>query len=81
MNTPDGAERAILDLLEVRGARKTICPSEAARALVGAKGDWRAQMARVHQATDALNKAGAVQLPGKGEEIDQRCGAYRIARR
>ena len=81
MITPDEAERAILDLLAVRGAGKTICPSEAARALVGAKDDWRAQMAHVHQAAAALNEAGEIRLSWKGKELDQRRGAYRIARR
>ncbi|MEL6737761.1 MAG: DUF3253 domain-containing protein [Pseudomonadota bacterium] len=81
MSSPDEAERAILNLLAIRGADKTICPSEAARALAITPGEWRREMERVHKATDALNAAGKIKLSWKGEELDQRRGAYRIARR
>ena len=75
------AQQAILETLSERGEDKSICPSEAARKLVGPKGDWRASMERVHEATDALLEAGLVRLSRKGKEVDQRRGAYRIARR
>ncbi|MEL6485708.1 MAG: DUF3253 domain-containing protein [Pseudomonadota bacterium] len=81
MSAPDDAERAILDLLAARGADKTICPSEAARALARVPDQWRSEMERVHKAVDALNAAGEIQLSWKGVELDQRRGAYRIARR
>lgn len=77
---PESAEAAILALLGERGAGKTICPSEAARKIAPDR-DWRAQMARVHEAVDDLVARGDVMLSWKGEPLDQRRGAYRIARR
>lgn len=74
-------ETAILEPLDRRGAGKTICPSEAARLCAGLDGDWRARMDGVHMATDALLTSGEIKLSWKGEELDQRRGAYRIARR
>lgn len=75
------AQAAIARLLDRRGAGKSICPSEAARLLAGDGGDWRAQMAQIHDAVDALLDAGEVRLSWKGEWLDRRRGAYRIARR
>ncbi len=75
------AEEAILALLAERAAGATICPSEAARRLAGPEGDWRAAMARVHAAADALAQAGAVGFSWKGEPMQKRRGPYRITRR
>ena len=75
------AEAAILELLDHRGAGKTICPSEAARALAQSHGDWRTQMDSVHRAVDAMLESGAITLSWKGKKLGQRSGAYRIARR
>jgi hypothetical protein len=75
------AEETILALLAQRGPGKTICPSEAARMLAGPGGDWRTQMDAVHASADALNAAGEIRLSWKGQTLDQRRGAYRIARR
>jgi hypothetical protein len=72
---------AILRLLDQRGAGKTICPSEAARLYTGPDGDWRAMMEEVHEAVDDLMRSGEITLSWKGEELDQRRGPYRIARR
>ncbi|MFO6445988.1 DUF3253 domain-containing protein [Erythrobacter sp. NE805] len=74
-------EDAILALLAERAEGATICPSEAARRLVGPQGDWRAEMERVHAATDALLAAGAIRLSWKGAAKEKRRGPYRIARR
>ncbi|MCX9147275.1 DUF3253 domain-containing protein [Erythrobacter sp. WG] len=75
------AEDAILALLAERAGGATICPSEAARRIAGPQGDWRAQMEKVHAATDALLAAGAITLSWKGEAKEKRRGPYRIARR
>ena len=75
------AQDAIIKLLAKRGAGKTICPSEAARVLAPPGDGWRSHMDSVHQAADALHAAGIIRLSWKGEELDQRRGAYRIARR
>ena len=72
---------AILALLAERAEGATICPSEAARRLAGSQGDWRAEMERVHAATDALVEQGAIALSWKGETKQKRRGPYRIARR
>ncbi|HEY6965463.1 MAG TPA: DUF3253 domain-containing protein [Erythrobacter sp.] len=72
---------AILALLAERAEGATICPSEAARRLAGPQGDWRAEMERVHAATDALVEQGAIALSWKGETKQKRRGPYRIARR
>lgn len=55
-------EEAIIALLAERGAEATICPSEAARSLAGAHGDWRAEMEKVHAAADALAARGIITL-------------------
>ncbi len=75
------AEAAILPLLAERSEGATICPSEAARLLAGPQGDWRAEMAAVHAAADALLEEGAIALSWKGESKQKRRGPYRIARR
>jgi len=49
--------------------------------LAGPDGEWRAHMDIVHAAEDALLERGQIKLSWKGVEIDQRRGAYRIARR
>lgn len=79
-------EAAILALLAEREPGATICPSEAARRLAGPQGDWRAEMAAVHAATDALVGQGAITLSWKGVPLplgptQKRRGPYRIARR
>ncbi|WP_285711546.1 DUF3253 domain-containing protein [Erythrobacter oryzae] len=75
------AGEAILALLGQRAEGATICPSEAARLLAGTDGDWRAEMAAVHAATDSLLEQGAITLSRKGEPKQKRRGPYRIARR
>ncbi len=71
----------ILHLLDERGAEKSVCPSEAARLSAGPNGDWRVRMEEVHEAVDDLLRSGDITLSWKGEKLDQRRGAYRIARR
>ena len=73
------ARAAIAELLEQRGADKTICPSEAARALAGSKGDWRAHMGDVHDTVDILLAERIISLSWQGEPMIRRTGAYRIA--
>jgi len=75
------AIRAIEALLDERGEGKTFCPSEAARALAADPADWRAHMVDIHAAVDALHASGKIALTWRGKPLDQRRGAYRIARR
>ncbi len=75
------AEAQIAVLLEARGAGKTICPSEAAKALAGPQGEWRAHMDEVHSAVDAMLADGRVSLSWKQKQLGERSGPYRIAQR
>ncbi len=75
------AEAAIRALLAERAPGATICPSEAARRLAGPQGDWRAEMAAVHAAVDAMTAQGTIALSWRGEPKQKRRGPYRIARR
>ena len=59
---------AILDLLADRGPEKTICPSEAARALAGSK-DFRPYMDPVRDAAAKLAQAGRIEVTQKGEPV------------
>ena len=69
----------ILKLVAERGAGKTICPSEAARAIGGAQ--WREAMPVVHAAAKALAGEGAVELRQSGNPCGTEgiVGPYRIA--
>lgn len=62
-------ERAILDLLARRGPGRTICPSEAARA-VRPDGDWRALMPTVRAEAARLAAQGRLVATRKGTPVD-----------
>jgi len=63
------AERTILDLLARRDPGKTICPSDAARALGGDEG-FRPLMPLVREAAGALVSAGRLEVTQRGEPVD-----------
>ena len=63
------AERAILDLLARRDRGKTICPSDAARALGGDHG-FRPLMALVREAAGGLVAAGRIEVTQRGAPVD-----------
>lgn len=71
----------ILQLLQARGAGRTICPSEAARAY--APDDWRRHMPTVRQAALDLADAGQIVILQRGKVIDGRSakGPIRLALR
>ena len=75
--TPAEIERAITTLLEQRDAGRTICPSEAARALAE---DWRPLMPRVRETAYAMADAGRLEVTQSGEVVDGRTarGAIRL---
>ena len=60
-----------------RGAEKSICPSEVARALAP---DWRPLLPRVREAAVALAEAGRIDILRKGKPVDPRefRGVYRL---
>lgn len=77
----DALVDVILTLSRERGTEKTICPSEAARALAGADPDiWGAMMTRVRRVAVTLAHEGRVVLYRKGKAIapDALRGVYRI---
>ena len=71
MPTPDEARAAILALLAERAPGRTICPSEAARALGGDDG-FRTLMPLVREAAAAMTDAGELEVTQRGEPVDVR---------
>jgi hypothetical protein len=67
----DPAEQAILALVIARGPDKSICPTEAARALAGHPPDekWRGSLSPIRLAAQRLAKAGKIQILRKGKPI------------
>lgn len=74
-------EQAIADLLDLRRARTTICPSEAARH-VDAE-EWRDLMPAARAAAGRLAAAGRVEVTQGGTVVDVATarGPVRIRRR
>jgi len=67
---PDAIASEILRQATARGADKSICPSEVARALAGGdEAAWRPLMGKVRQAAIALAEAGAVEILRKGKPV------------
>jgi hypothetical protein len=64
----DLIQDTIIALATQRGADKTICPSEVARALFLT--DWRKHMEQVRQAAITLQQHGRVLITQKGVAID-----------
>lgn len=72
MTTPEETTIAaeILRQTATRGADKSICPSEVARALAGGDdGPWRPLMGRVRQVAVALARQGQVEILRKGKPV------------
>jgi hypothetical protein len=63
------AERAILDLLARRDRGRTICPSDAARAL-GGDGGFRPLMPLVRDAARGRAADGRIEVTQGGEAVD-----------
>ncbi|MDT0274640.1 DUF3253 domain-containing protein [Blastococcus goldschmidtiae] len=74
-------EQAITELLELRGAGTTICPSEAARRV--APELWRDLTPAARDAAGRLAAAGQVEVTQGGEVVDVASarGPVRIRRR
>ena len=73
--------RAILELLERRGPEKTICPSDAARAVGG--DDFRPLMESARAAAADLVADGEIEVTQRGRVVDlaQARGPIRLRRR
>jgi hypothetical protein len=79
---PERIEEAVLALVAKRGPGKTICPSEAARALGGDHPDgWGPLMKPVRAAAVRLAHQGRVAILRKGRAVDPDDfkGVYRLA--
>jgi len=66
----DRIAAVILDLCTKRGHRKTICPSEAARALTQDGNDWRACMEDIRRVGAALKSISRIQVTQSGKPVD-----------
>jgi hypothetical protein len=69
LSRPD-IEAAILAAVAERGAGKSICPSEVARAVTPAGEDWRGAMHEVREAARNLARAGRIAILRKGRPVD-----------
>ncbi len=69
---------AILNLVNERGVGKTICPTEAARAVSEDK--WRRALTDVRAEAVRLAKAGEIAIYRKGKPVDPDAfkGVYRL---
>jgi hypothetical protein len=65
--TDQDIEAVIVALVEERGAGKSVCPSEAARALAPA---WQPLMGPVRRVAVQMAKAGRIHILRKGKPID-----------
>ena len=75
-------ETTMLDLVAARGADKTVCPSEVARALGGPHPDgWGPLMQPVRRVAVRLAHAGRIAILRKGKPVDPDDfrGIYRLA--
>ena len=82
MTLEDQVAATVVRLSAERGAGKTICPSEAARAVAGADPDqWSRLMPLVRRVAIRLMKDGRVVILRKGRRVDPDDfkGVYRIA--
>lgn len=81
-NETDGIEATILRLAGERGAGKSICPSDVARALGGPHPDgWGPLMQPVRKTAVRLAHQGALVITRKGRVVDPDGfkGVYRLA--
>lgn len=69
--THDPAEQTIMDLVTARGPEKSICPTEAARALAGNPADesWRRSLNPIRLAAARLARAGKITILRKGKAV------------
>jgi len=67
-DTEHRLREAILALTRERGPAKTICPSDAARAVGG--DDWRDLMDQARETARVLARAGDVEITQRGEVLD-----------
>lgn len=71
-------KKTVLELATKRGSSKSICPSEAARAVGGKQ--WRSVMKKVHEVAQKLQDNGEIVLTQRGKAVESKSftGPYRI---
>ncbi|WP_439547775.1 DUF3253 domain-containing protein [Falsiroseomonas sp.] len=70
MTNAEALEAEILRQTSERGAEKSICPSEVARALSDDEATWRRLMGPIRAAAIRLALAGQVEVLRKGKPVD-----------
>jgi hypothetical protein len=70
MSDREAITAAILRQVAGRGAEKSICPSEVARALAPEEEAWRRLMGPVRAAAIALAREGRIEVLRKGKPVD-----------
>lgn len=78
MDNEEALEAAILTLTAARGPGKSICPSEAAKAVDGH--GWNRLMPQVRATAVRLAQAGRIIITRKGKPVDPAAfkGVYRL---
>lgn len=73
-------EETLLRLTRERGAGKTICPTEAAKALAGSSDNWQTHLPAVRRVAIRLAREGKAVITRKGKPVDPDDfrGVYRI---
>lgn len=69
MTDDEAIRAAILDLALRRGAAKSLCPSEAAKAVAA---DWRSIMPAVRRVAATMQDAGEIRVTRGGRDVDPR---------
>lgn len=70
MTPQDALRAAILKIARARGVEKTLCPSEAARAVAGEGGDWRILMDETRAVAATLVDEGRIDVTQKGKVVE-----------
>lgn len=65
----DAIAREIMLQCMERGASKSICPSEVARALSGSEAEWRHLMPDVKRVGDVLRAEGRIAVMQRGQPV------------
>jgi hypothetical protein len=66
----DEIEQCVLALLNARAASSSICPSDAARALVENESGWRAAMPSIRDVAVRMAREGIVTITQRGATLD-----------
>lgn len=76
----DPTEQTLLALTEACGSARTICPTDAARAVAGDDADWQTRLPEVRRVAVRLALEGRLVIYRKGKPVDPSDfkGVYRL---